>query len=521
MKKITTLLLLVLVVAMLCPMIASCTGDDTNAPTTTTQASGDKPGGDQVTDDPTKDEEGYEKDDLDQYNLNYNDDKIQVLHWNSEEPEFEIETTDGTKVNDAIYNRNLAIEDRLGVQLIFTEQAGNSSNISNFVKHVETTESDKTYDIIATYSRTASALSIKGKLADLNDIEGSYINFEKPWWPSSIIDTLTIGDALYYCSGDASTNIIHFMYTIYFNKDLAANYADIDFDGADNFYDLVRNKKWTIDKLIQFSSGRYEDLDSDEQGANFASSDLDDAYGFCTIYYGVDAFYTGSDLTIVERDDSGEHLLKLSDDYKSEKTISLVEKLQGWLCGPDCVTWASGSGQYRQPFVNGNALFCQERAYLAKRYLGEVGFKYGILPTPLYNTKQDDYKSVVGNPFTLYAIPTYCEDKLEMSAVIECWGSEGYRQTTPALFYETMQARYADAPEDAEMWELIKRTITFDIGRLLVKDDTGGYYLAEEPSKVACNPNKSWSNTFGQIGRLVQENIIKISDSYKGWQQGE
>ena len=513
MRNITKLLLLVLVVAMLCPVFASCTDNGGKTDTTTTQSSGDiggTPGGEE--------DEPYEKDDLDQYNLNYNDDKIQILHWNSEEPEFEIETTDGTKVNDAIYNRNLAIETRLGVELVFNEQAGNSSNITNFVKHYETTESDKPYDVIATYSRTASALSVKGAYADLNSIDGSYINFEKPWWPSSVIDTLTIGDALYYCSGDVSTNIIHFMYTIYFNKDLAANYTDIDFDGEDNFYDLVRNKKWTIDKLIKFSSGRYEDLDTDGEGANFASSDLDDAYGFCTIYYGVDAFYTGAGMNIVERDETGEHLIKLSDDYTSEKAINLVEKLQDWLCGPDCVTWASGSGQYRQPFVNGNALFCQERAYLAKKYLGEVGFTSGILPTPLYNTKQADYRSVVGNPFTLYAIPNYCEDKQEMTAVIECWGSEGYRQTTPALVEETMKARYADAPEDAEMWSLIKRTITFDIGRLFTKDDVG-YYLAEEPSKIACTAGGIWSTRYNAIAKSISDNIIKISNAYKAWQE--
>ena len=514
MKNITKLLLLVLVVAMLCPVFASCTDNGDKNDTTTTQASGDiggTPGGEE--------EEVYEKDDLDQYNLNYNDDKIQVLHWNSEEPEFEIETTDGTKVNDAIYNRNLAIETRLGVQLVFTEQAGNSTNISNFVKHVETTASDKTYDIVATYSRTASALSVKGYYADLNSIEGSYINFEKPWWPDSIIETLTIGDALYYCSGDASTNIIHFMYTIYFNKDLATTYSDIDFDGADNFYNLVRTKKWTIDKLIKLSSGRYENLDNDEDGANFSKSDLDDAYGFCTIYYGVDAFYTGSDLTIVERDEeSDDNLLKISDDYSSEKAIALVEKLQTWLGGPDCVTYEV-TGSYRTPFVNGNALFCQERAYLAKKYLGEVDFKYGILPTPLYNSKQEDYRSVVGNPFTLYAIPNYCDEKQQMTAVIECWGSEGYRQTTPALFYETMQARYADAPEDAEMWDLIKRTITFDIGRLLTKDDVG-YYLSELPSHIVCNPIGNWSNELASKMQTIKGKLSAISDAYEALQEG-
>ena len=105
-----------------------------------------------------------------------------------------------------------------------------------------------------------------------------------------------------------------------------------------------------------------------------------------------------------------------------------------------------------------------------------------------------------------------------MTAVIECWGSEGYRQTTPALFEETMKARYADAPEDAEMWSIIKTTITFDIGRLFTKDDVG-YYLAEEPSKAACDPVKNWSTDVVSKIEQIEGNLSKISDAYED-QQG-
>lgn len=518
MKNITKLIVIILAIAMLCPVIASCTSDGEGSTTTTTpqqNVTEDPNGSGAVTDDPDApelDADGYEKDDLWQYNLNYDGKKVQVLHWNSEENEFDIEATTGSKVDDAIYERNLAIESRLGVELFFTEQEGSAGKVSNFLQHVEANR--ETYDIIATYSRTAGTLSIRGLYANLYNIENSYLNFEQPWWPETLLDTVTIGDALYFCSGDASTNVIHFMYTIYFNKDLKDTYTDI----TEDFYELVESNQWTIDKLIGLTEGRYENTNTaNPDGANFDKSDLEDTYGFCTIDYGVDAFYTGSGLTLVTQDD--EKMLRVHEDYTSLKAIDLVDKLQDWLTGPDCVVFRS-SGQYRAPFVNGRALFCQERAYLAKRYLTDATFKYGILPTPLYNNKQNDYRSIVGNPFTLYGIAIDCKDKQAMTAVIECWGSEGYRKTTPALFYETMQARYADAPEDAKMWDLIKRTACFDIGRLLDKSELN-YYMSEEPSNAACSTSGSWSRSSKMIASAIEKKLETIVESYRKNQEND
>lgn len=540
-------LLVLLVIAMLCPAVVSCTNEegpnDTKAPASSSNVpsgtdsgsanvpSATDPAGNPSVTDPINnteiptdttpisdttpivtgdvDENGYVKDELDKYNLNFNEDTVKILHWNAEEPEFKVESQDGTKVNDAIWNRNSTIERRLNVILDFQEEKGNVSNISNFVKVVEAARGTETWDIIATYSRTAASLSIKGLYADLNSIEDNYIDFSKEWWPTTLVDTVTIGNALYFVSGDASTNVLHFMYTIYFNKDLKETYTDI----TEDFYELVRDGEWTLDKIIEFSENKYEDLNANGSGANYSNSDLDDAYGFCTIYYGADAFYTGSGLQLLTHDQN--NMPALSEDYSSMKAIDLSDKLGGWLSGADCCVFM-GSGEYRQPFVNGNALFCQERAYLASRKLQEATFKYGILPTPKYNKEQKEYITIVGNPFTLYGISTDCTSKKEMTAVIECWGSEGYRQTTPALFYETMQARYADAPDDYEMWEIIRKTACFDLGRIFYKDDIG-YSISEEYSKVACQKG-NWSGQVKRLAPVINTKIKSINQKYKALQ---
>ncbi len=505
MKRSTRILLVLLALLMLCPLFAACAENPENNGDDGTSDIGDTTPGGSVTTDSNLDINGYKKDDLPD-DLDFGQRKVNVLHWNTEKPEFFVEGMNGGS-DDAIFTRNAQIENRLGVELVFTEEKGNADNQTAFIQKVEATRGE--WDIIASYSRVAGSLSIRGLYADLNEVEDSYLNFDQPWWPTILVDTVTIGDALYFVSGDISTNVLHFMYTIYFNKDLKATYTDI----TEDFYELVAEGKWTINKLIGFASGRYQDDNSNGKGANHSNSDLEDTYGFCTIFYGVDAFYTGSGLKLVVQDD--EKLLKISDDYTSDKAIDLVDRLGEFLAGPDCVTFM-GSGQYRQPFVNGKALFCQERAYLASNYLTDDPFTYGILPTPKYDLKQEDYITIVGNPFTLYGIAIDCKDPLIMTAVIECWGSEGYRNTTPALFEETMKAKYSDKPEDAAMWDIIRTTACFDLGRLISKTEIG-YYLSEEISKYACRGD-SWASPGSTIASTASKTLEGIVEKYKAIQ---
>ena len=65
---------------------------------------------------------------------------------------------------------------------------------------------------------------------------------------------------------------------------------------------------------------------------------------------------------------------------------------------------------------------------------------------------------------------------------------------------------------------LIKDTITFDIGRLLTKDDVG-YYLAELPSKVACTKNGNWATDIASKKVAINNNLKGISDSYEALQE--
>lgn len=509
MKLFTRITTLVLALLMVCAMVVACANNpDDPADTTPSGNVADSSNTDDPNADPNAglyDEDGYLKDDLPE-DLKYNNAEVMVLHWNAERDEFVSEGQTGDNIMDAIWSRNVAIEERLGVTLKFEECEGNTSNVSKFVQKVANSFSagEKVYDIIATYSRTAGDLAYKGYYADLNAIDENYINLEKPWWPEALTSTASVGDSLYFVSGDVSVNTLHFMYTIYYNQQLMTNL------GLTDPTEYVLNHTWTLDKLIEMSSEQYQDLDQDSKQSD------DDFYGFTTIYYGADAFYTGSGLKIIEST-GDDDLLKISDDYFGEKAINLVEKLGAWLTTDSCYVSNSGAAvSFAVPFVNGNALFCQNRVYLADNKhssgLNDVDWKYGLVPTPLYDENQEDYITVIGNPFTLYGIMTDCDEQSRMTAVIECWASEGYRKTTPALFYTNMKYKYTQLDVSAQMFDILRETQSYDMGRILGKSFAS--IPSELPSKAACE-GRSWASQARSLQKTMPKQLNTIIEGFQ------
>ena len=429
--------------------------------------------------------------------LNYNGDTVSVLHWDSEKPEFGVEEITGALVDDAIYQRNTNIEERLGVQLQFTEQNGSVDYMAEFAQAVQNAfqSGAREYDIIPTYSRTAAILSTRGLYYNLNDIEDNYINLEQPWWPDCITDTVTIGDAIYFITGDCSTNVLHMMYTMWFNKDLITEY-NLEYP-----VDLVRQNKWTLEKLFSMTADTFQDLNNNGQ------EDENDFFGFVGVNYGLDAFYTGSGLRLVEL--AGDDFLMISPDYSSEKAINLVDILGQRCVGND---WYIGSTMGKI-FQDDRALFCQNRTYYAENYLLEVEFSYGLVPTPKYDETQEEYISVLANPITLYGIMADVDPNRlsEMTAVIECWGYEGYKLTTPALFETNMKLKYSETSDESEMFDIVHSTINLDLGRVFSQDLQ---FMSEIPSKAA-EAGAAWASRLAQYKKPLENGLKKIITAFE------
>ncbi|MBQ8401300.1 MAG: hypothetical protein IJX14_05155, partial [Clostridia bacterium] len=149
------------------------------------------------------------------------------------------EELNGERINDAVYERNLAMEERFGVKIAQNLQSTPDTTANQLI-----TSGDDAFDLLQTDTQKQCAMVVKGYLIDMAQME--YINFDKAWWDSTAIDGITIGDKIYYAIGDSMLNGKKATWVVLFNKMLTEN------AGVPDLYSLVKEGGWTLDALNQY-----------------------------------------------------------------------------------------------------------------------------------------------------------------------------------------------------------------------------------------------------------------------------
>ena len=445
MKKI---LLLVLVCAMSLVCLAGCGGSKSPSDSATTtyskKAEGATPG---------YDADGYMLDDLPE-NLDFDNAEIKVLHW-TECDIINPSKEDASMVEQACYTRNIRVEDRLNVALTFIPAEGHGTAAQSFLSKVQAAMAggeETRYDLIAVYNQTAGMIATSGLSKNLYDVD--YLNFQKPWWPNSVTESFTVGNKLYFASGDISQAFLAEMIAVLYNKELL---SDVD------LYGLVNSGDWTLEKMLELSKDRYADLD-DSFTKNFQ-----DRYGTVIPWDSYfDAFFYASDLIVVDTDESGR--LQVSSTYVGERADDLAEAMKTFFYQSEDGL-IGNSESIVNLFAAGRSAFmvCPGAMILGPEALrSATAIDYGIVPMPKYDSNQREYKTTISNLYTIYEIFAGCNEEQanRAGAVMECMASEAYRTISPAVFEVCLKVRYANDPDSAKMYDLIREGVVFDIGRV-------------------------------------------------------
>lgn len=489
---------LVLCLAMLIPALVACTTTGNNGEDSKTD-SGTKADDGKVTDKPTDSvTDAFEPDDI-PTDLKINR-TMTMLYW-KEHTNMEFfpkeQQTNGDTINDALIARADALSERLGVDFNFVEQPGDS-NSTRMAAYVERVEADrdgtKEYDIVACYSRVAPTLALRGLNAKLNELE--YLDFSKPWWPDSLVSQVTVGNNLYFCSGDISTNLLWMMEATFYNMDLIKSYTDVE-----DPMQLVKKNEWTFDKFFEICEGKHE-------------SGATEMYG-CVLYNtNIDAYQTAAGIFSVDNNDG---TLSLGKEYGSVKISDFIDRMISFIQSDD-VSYKN-STSIRDLFFNKQALFTTDRVFIiygkdSSASAKNIDFDYGIVPNPKL-TKNQNFYTNVGHPFTMYCIPSYIsEDKQnESAATLECLASESHRNVTTPLFDVVMKARYTTDPMAREMFDIIRSSIVFEAGRIFNIDS---YYASKHFTEVIISGKNTWKSDFGSHKTPMENAITEINTKLGG-----
>ncbi len=246
--------------------------------------------------------------------LNFDNTEVKILYW-LEQGECADEQT-GEIVNDALYSRNIAVEDRLGVKITDIERTFTWDTRAEYIDTIRSSvmAGDDAFDIVSGHYYVMPTLIPDGVLIPLN--ETKYINFENPWWVRGLVEETAIGGKVYLASGEISIANIKELSCFFYNKRLVEEYS------IEDPYKLVDSGEWTLDKLIELTSDIYSDLDND------GKKSLADLYG--CYFYNDNAIYpmlTGAGIQLTTIDKDGYPELT----FGTEKMVEVMDKLSDFM----------------------------------------------------------------------------------------------------------------------------------------------------------------------------------------------
>ena len=353
-----------------------------------------------------------------------------------------VEESTGDIVEDAVIARNLAVEERLGIDLIYDVRTDvEGSNIDVEVSKY-LLAGDSTHDLYVGHQWGLTKLLVNGGIIPVEELD--YIELTQPWWWKEYMDELSLGgDTHYYYVGDFFLHALRFASVAIFNKELYANY----YEDANDLYQLVLDGKWTIDYMAELAKSVYVDLN------NNGATDIDDQLGYVSwaTYASTDPFVYGTDIEFVKRTaDGGIEFQMISDD-----AVTLCDKLVDFFWQPGTFTGCTSSEEVIAAFSSGKTLFFGSGSFSTVEKIRDMECDFGILPCPKYDEEQTAYRTLIYDGGYIGAVNGNSENLDLAGAVLEALNAETYRSVTP-IYYETaLKVKYTRDDTSAQMIDLI------------------------------------------------------------------
>lgn len=392
--------------------------------------------------------------------LDFGGKTVTFLYRNEKSNEFYSDTANGDIVNDAIYNSIRSVEERLNVNIEAVLRDGHIFTYrQEYMNHITSTilAGDSTYDWVDLMIGNSPVMMRDGIFLDVT--QNQYIDLDKPYYLSNLVDTCAIDGKLYFVSGDASLGYIKCAFCMYFNQRLVDDFQLV------SPYELVDSGKWTLDKLGEISVAASQDLNGDgkyniDDKLGFVVHDTNHPYGF----------WASTESVMYTLDESGEWKFT----YGSERDADICNKLYnlfyvnegGWYAN---VTNAISEhletyNQVSAKFASGDIFIMTAELDDSVAQLRDMKDVYGILPYPKADENQENYRSSSRNTHNAFSMPITCADPDMAGAVLEALSSSNHNNVLPAYFEIALKKKYARDDDSSRMYDIIRDTMTLDFG---------------------------------------------------------
>ncbi|MDD2268881.1 MAG: hypothetical protein PHY15_04930 [Eubacteriales bacterium] len=439
--------------------------------------------------------------------INYNGEEIVILCENeSTGKAIYAEELDSTLINDAVFERNNMVQNKLGVK-IKTVYGDSSVSCLDLLRNNVSGGNDL-YDVVMPYMPAAATMAIERNLYDLNEVPE--LNLSAAYWDKNANEGLSIGNKLYFTVGAMTYSDKALTLTYIFNKDVVRG------NNLDDPFTLVKNGDWTIDKMLEMS--RVITYDSTGDGTmNFM-----DTWGLYMNSSCASVYFLAADEKITSKDQYDLPLLsiyttrgvevfnKIFEIYTDETATIKIE-------GFHSDALAAG---YPSCYDAANAAFAEKRALFKTMNLSDLTplsdfeVNYGILPYPKYDNEQKDYYSPVSLFYvTPVSIPISNTEPEKAAYVLEAMNAASVETVEKSYYDVLLKSRQIQDTESKEMLDIIFKNRVYDLSLIYnwggndMFDPNGAFWFMNQIADKGVN---TFASTYDSLKEAMQKNMSDI-----------
>lgn len=356
-----------------------------------------------------------------------------------------VEKEDGSLINDAVFQRNLAVEEKYNVKISEILTQNPAADIPKSIL-----AGDQAFDIAFIRSEGISSIVQPGMLIDFNTIPN--INMDNPWWDQNARrDFSVLGKQLWMTS---DLTICHYDTAIilFFNKKLAEDYI------LPNYYDLVRDGKWTYDVFSESIKNLPIDIDGN---GTLDKNDLFPMAGWYSITY-TQWFHSGGQKIITK--DSNDNLVFNASTQAFTEQFDRVKNI----LSTSKIPTSANNADHLLMFNTDLLLFFSATTGEAKEFR-DMKNDFGIIPAPKPDESQENYYVYSNYPIP-FVVPSTATDLNRTGIVLEALSYEGYKTVIPNYYEIMIQTKYVRDTETIDMLDnYINNNLMYDMGNDIIR----------------------------------------------------
>ena len=388
-----------------------------------------------------------------------------------------VEEENGDVLNDAAYRRNLEVEELLNIKITQLRDGNSEGKFKNAIQ-----AGSEDFDMLCFWAvGNYSGYISKNLVLDWKSLP--YVDLSADWYNQTANDAYTIGGRQYFGVGDI-TFPVHQHFRLLMNKGLVTDL------GLDLPYQLVHDGTWTFDKMLDYISSAYGDLNGNGQ------ADDEDRYGLGTNHaYSAAFVWNAGELQVYSKENGFEFNLM------SDRIQKIVDSIVSFRSNQN--VYYNDNGHY-DPFWAGNVMFLGYGS--DPLLLRDKEVDIGYLVYPKYDDTQEQYYAWSSGG--MMALPQSCSDVERTGLIVEALSAASNKYVKEAFIDKYIENKILRDEDSVTIYRMMRDRATYDLSfnidpsNKLTNYGYYGYFMQKQTTDLASYYAKNESKIISKYQEL-------------------